>query len=190
MAGMITAIETVLVSQCKTALAAYYPATPTGIDSEYVNTRFEDGNPTSMAGQWYCSIHGVKSRDATGMPGLDYVKEEWSAMVTITVRSAYAPDSRITDPMTLYDTLTRLVTNRLRNDPWGIMAAINTAFNSVTTNGLTLPFSVRDPMPAKQRRNPAWLQAITKKKTSQISSFSGTISLTGALQIQPLGNIA
>ncbi len=187
MAQMIAAIKSVLIAECKLALAAYFPAS---FAAEYVNERFEDGRPTAMHGQWYCGIHGVNSRSVDKMPGNQYVEEVWSAAITVSVRSSFAPDDRIDTPMTTYDGLTRAITNRLRNDPWGIMASINTAFNQSLTNGLLLPFVVRDPMPVKQEKNPAWLVALAKKKTSQKEAFAGIIQLSGALQRQPTGDIA
>lgn len=187
MALMIAAIKSVLIAECKLALAAYFPAP---FAAEYVNDRFEDGRPTAMHGHWYCAIHGVNSRSIDRMPGNQYVDEIWSAAVTVSVRSSFAPDDRIETPMATYDALTRAITSRLRNDPWGLMASINTAFGSVLTNGLMIPFMVRDPMPVKQEKNPAWLVALAKKKTSQKEAFAGIIQLTGALQKQPLGDIA
>lgn len=192
MSSMIDAIKATLITKIKIATAAYFPANPTDMAAEYVGDRFDDGTPTAMSGQWYCAVHAVSSRDTTNFAGNSYVQEEWSAAITVTVRSAYAADSRIEDPMTLYNGIVRAVACYIRDNPWDIMAAINTLFaiDYPLTNGLTIPFKVREPLAARQKRLPEFMKAVTSKKTSQISAFSGTIRLSDAIQKQPLGNLA
>lgn len=192
MSTMLDAIKAQLIIEAKAALTSYYPATPTDIVNEYIGDRFDDGSPTAMSGQWYCAVHSVVGKENAKLPGNTWVDEEWSAAITITVRSAYAADSRIEYPKATLDNLMRDVTSRLRNRPWDILAAINTLFTAdhALTNGLVSPFMIKTPTPQRQARNPAFLKAIEKKKTSQNSALSGTILLAGARQIQAVGDIA
>ncbi len=190
MATMIDCIKDVLVAEMQTALAAYYPAGASA--NEYIYERFEEGSPPAMAGQWYCAIHKIDGRNEVRISGQPYVNERWSACITITVRSAYANDSRITDPMLLGKNLMRTASARLMNRDYEVMALINAAFaiSNPNTNGLTEPFIVQDPMPVRQTRDPAWLKAISNKPTLQKNAFSGTIHLVNALQRQTKGDIA
>lgn len=187
---MIDAIKNVLVSEMQTALASFYPAGASA--NEYIYERFEEGDPPAMTGQWYCAIHKIDGRNEVRISGQPYVNERWSACITITVRSAYAADSRIQDPMLLGKQLMRTASARIMNRDYEIMALINTVFaaDNPLTNGLTEPFIVQDPMPVRQTRDPAWLKAISRKATLQKSAFSGTIHLVNALQRQVKGDIA
>lgn len=193
MSSMIDAIRSTLVSEMKTALTGYYPNPPTAEVDEYVGTRFTPGDPPAMTGQWYCAIHGVMSRTGPNrIPGNSYVNELWAANITITTRTAYAANSRIADPMALHEALVRACIARYLDRQWDILVLINAAFNAdhSLTNGLTTPFLCTEPMPPAQEREPQWLKAVTRKKTSQINAISGTIRLSDALQIQALGNVA
>lgn len=192
MSSMVDAIKATLIARTKTALASFFPALPSTNAAEYVGDRFDDGSPTAMAGQWYAAVHSVQSKEVNKLPGNSWVEEEWSALITITVRSAYAADSRIEHPKDLCDQMTRAVSSYFRNIPWDVMSAINTLFSAdhALTNGLTIPFQVGDPLPQRQSRNPAFLKAIARKQTSQQSAFSATIRLSGARQLQAVGDIA
>lgn len=187
---MKDAISSTLIAEIKTALAAFFPSIPAASAAEYVNERSDEGSPTAMAGQWYVSVGKILSRERNDKPGQPYVREEWNAELVVTVRSAYAADDRIDNPQTLMNQLTRAITSRLRDRSWEILTLINAAFASATTNGLTIPFLVRDPLPARTPRMPQWLKAFSAKKGSQIPALSATIALTGAEQIQVVGGIA
>lgn len=192
MAEMVDAIKTTVINEMKTALAAYYPATPVAMVDDYINERGDAGDPPAMAGQWYCAIHKPVSRNETDNGGQPYIGERWSVSITISVRSAFAPDSRWATPQALLNALVRAATMRIINRPYDILAAINTLFNATyaSTNGLTEPFKVQEPMPQRQNRDPQWLKAISHKRSSQIPAISATITLTNALHIQTLGGAA
>lgn len=190
MASMADAIKSTIITEMQAALAAYYPATPAAEKIDYIGEQADDGSPPAMAGQWYCAVHAPSSREEKREPGQPYVMERWSVKITITVRSAYAPSSRISDPQALIEALLRAATVQIMNRPYDILAAINTAFGASLTNGLTIPFMIQEPMPARQNRSPQWLKAISAKQTSQVPCISGTINLVNALQIQAQGDIA
>lgn len=194
MAEMVAAIKSVLISEMKTALASFFPASPAALADEYINDRPDPGDPTAMSGHWYCAIHRVTSRNS-GLSatngGQPYVNEIWSAAITITVRSSFVPNDRFPTALDLLDSLARTAALRCINRPYEIMALINAAFavSYTTTNGLTIPFAVQEPVPQRVNRDPSWLKAISKK-VSQIPAMSATISLTNATQIQVVGGAA
>lgn len=188
--NMDEAIQSVLVTTMKTALAAYYPATLASNSDAYINTREDAGDIPAFTGQWYCSIHGVVAQDLQGKPGELYTRKLWSALITISVRSSFAPDSKVDlNPMQLKSALLNLANSYMADNSWAIMAAINTAFNNTNTNGLTTPFQVMTPFPQSQQRPLSWAKAVGKS-TSQKELLSATIRLSNALHIQPTGNTA
>jgi hypothetical protein len=186
-------IKRQLITEAKAALSSYYPSSAgTEVEYGYFGERMDEGDPIAMMGDFYVAVHNVNSRDAAQGTGQPYRDERWDAAVTVTVRSSYAPDRKIHEPVDFLDELCRAVANRLSEREWEIIAAINTTF-AVThpnTNGLVRPFGVQTPAPRRDSKPLAWAKAREGKSTSQKNLLSATIRLVDAQQIQYKSGIA